>query len=77
MNEYVINDAEHADLERRFQHHSPKGNQTERYEIIRATAKEFAKLIMSNCPVSRERSTALTHVDSAVMFANAAIARNE
>lgn len=68
---------EHYSLANRFTYHPPRGTQPARYEKLRAKALEFAKLIVETCPSSAERSTALTHLDSAVMFANAAIARNE
>lgn len=64
-------------LENRFTYHPPKGDQPARYEALRNTALGFARLIVTSCPSSSERSTALTHLDAVVMFANAAIARNE
>jgi hypothetical protein len=65
------------ELETRFTYHPPSGNQPERYQKLRSGALGFAKLMVELCPDSRERSTALTHLDACVMFANAAIARNE
>jgi hypothetical protein len=64
-------------LEIRFRYHAPHGDQKERYQALRGSALEFAKLIVGMCPSSAERSTALTHLDACVMFANAAIARHE
>lgn len=64
------------DIENRFSHHAPQPGQKEKYEDIRERAKELAYLLTELCPVSRERATALTHLDATVMFANAAIARN-
>lgn len=64
-------------LENDFTYHPPKGDQIERYQQIRDKAKEFAMLVVTLAPASRECSLALTHIDSASMFANAAIARNE
>ena len=40
-------------------------------------AHEFAIFLTKTCPESRELSLALTHLEEAVMQANAAIARNE
>lgn len=60
-----------------FTYHSPKDNQPERYQLIRNSAKEFANLLVDNCPQSRELSLAITNLEQAVMWANAAIARNE
>ena len=64
-------------LENRFTYHAPRGDQPARYEKLRGEALVFARLIVESCPPSPERSTALTHLDAVVMFANAAIARNE
>jgi hypothetical protein len=64
-------------LESRFTYHRPAGGQPKRYEILRGEALVFARLIVQSCPSSAERSTALTYLDACVMFANAAIARNE
>jgi len=64
-------------IEEVFTYHKPITNQPERYESLRNTAKEFAKLIEISCPESREKSIAFTKLQEAVMFANAAIAINE
>lgn len=64
-------------LENNFKYHPPKDDQPERYELIRKEALKFAKLINGCCPASRELSLALTDLESCVMNANAAIARNE
>lgn len=40
-------------------------------------AKMFAAYINEHCPDSREKSVALTKIEEAAMWANAAIARNE
>ncbi len=64
-------------LERDYTYHAPKGDQTQRYEQLRNKAKELALLIIELTPYSRDQSLALTDVESAVMRANAAIARNE
>jgi hypothetical protein len=66
-----------GEVEKRFTYHPPKGGQPQRYERIRAQAREMAWLITCNCPESRETSLALTKLEEAVMWANAAIARNE
>lgn len=64
-------------IENAFTYHAPKGDQSQRYEAIRARAKELAAFIYENTPVSREQSLALTQLETAIMWANAAIARNE
>lgn len=65
------------ELETRFVYHPPKNDQGDRYERIRERGREFAELLCFYCPESRELSLALTKVEEAVMFANAAIARRE
>lgn len=60
-----------------FTYHAPKGDQPARYVAIREKAKELAALIQESTPQSREQSVALTNVQQAVMWANAAIAINE
>ncbi len=64
-------------IEKNFTYHPPKGDQPERYVRIREQAKDFAAAIESMCPSSRERSLAFTKLEECVMWANAAIARNE
>jgi hypothetical protein len=60
-----------------FVYHAPKDDQPERYVALRSKAQELADLIVTLTPESREQSLALTKLEEAVMFANAAIARNE
>lgn len=65
------------DLANRFTYHPPTGDQPQRYEQIRAAGLDLACLLDRLCPPSRERSLALTNLEQVVMWANAAIARNE
>jgi hypothetical protein len=65
------------DLEKRFTYHPPKEGQPPQYENIRKNALGFAKLLDAMCPDSREKSIAITALEEVVMWANAAIARNE
>lgn len=64
-------------FENNFKYHSPKEGQPEKYTSIREKAKELAYLIDEACPNSREKSVAITNLETAVMWANASIARNE
>lgn len=64
-------------INRSFQYHKPKDGQSVRYINLRDQARSFAIAIAENTPPSREQSLALTKLEEAVMFANAAIARNE
>ncbi|POP31671.1 hypothetical protein C3B58_15355 [Lactonifactor longoviformis] len=63
-------------IENNFMYHAPKAYQQEKYEAIRAKAKELAYLIDEECPPSREKSLAMTKLEESVMWANAAVARN-
>lgn len=74
---FPLSVADIANLNRRFTYHPPKDSQPERYVAIREKAKEFATLIAQTVPDSRERSVALTELETAVFWANAGIARNE
>lgn len=63
-------------IENNFKYHAPKEGQPEKYNAIREKAKELAYLIDAECPNSREKSVAITKLETAVMWANASIARN-
>lgn len=65
------------DLNNVFTYHPPKEGQPQKYESIRAKAKELAELIVESCPESREQSLALTNLEQSVFWANASIARHE
>ncbi len=64
-------------IQNNFTYHAPKEGQQERYVQLREKAKELALLIVALTPVSREQSVALTELETATFWANAAIARNE
>lgn len=74
---YPFSDQEYQDLQKRFTYHAPKTDQPERYEVLRKAGLDLAAQILNLCPPSRERSLAITNLEQAVMWANAAIARNE
>ena len=59
-----------------YKYHKPKEGQAEKYESIRAKAKELAEMINEMCPQSRELKQAFTLLETSVMWANASIARN-
>lgn len=60
-----------------FTYHAPDGEKAQKHEGLRAAAKSFALVIADFCPEGRERSVALTKIEEAVMWANAALARSE
>lgn len=65
-------------IENKFTYHKPEKHQPEKYEKIRAKAKEFAYLINELCPtVHWESNYAIKKLEEAVFWANAAIARHD
>lgn len=64
-------------IRNRFIYHKPTGNQAVKYEVIRNLCLDIALRLNELCPDSRELSLALTHLEQANFYANAAIARNE
>jgi hypothetical protein len=65
------------DIYRKFDYHVPFGDQTERYQKIRQTLAETAKVIRDLTPCSPEQTRAINALHEAMMLANAAIAINE
>lgn len=57
-----------------FRYHAPNENQIKKFEEIRTAAREFARLIAKHTAQSGEQMLALRELETAVMWANAAIA---
>lgn len=66
-----------TDIENRFTHHPPKGDQGTRYQSLRQLFAAMASKIDEHCPDSREKSLAITKLEESSFWANASIARNE
>lgn len=68
-----------SQIEHRFKYHPPieKLHQASRYQAIRKKCGEVALFVFDETPPSREQSLAITHLEEAVYWANAAIARHE
>jgi hypothetical protein len=65
------------ELERRFSHHPPQNeDDVAKHEAIRETCLDAAVEIAAFIPASREASLAITKLEEAMMWANAALARN-
>lgn len=77
MNNYEISTKMGEQIEKTFTYHSPKDDQPDRYVMLRDEAKNLAYDIIKNTPPSREQSLAIIHLEEAIFYANAAIARNE
>lgn len=74
---YEFTEANRADIDRRFTYHAPVAEQVERYAVLRGLGKDVARAVVQLTPVSREQSIAITKLEEAIFWANAAIARNE
>ena len=64
-------------IKNNFTYHPPTEGQINKYQGLREYGLQLAEIINLICPDSREKSLALTKLEEAVMWANAAIARNE
>ena len=58
-----------------FAYYSPGVDYARRHEEVRVTARQFAHFINRTCPPGRETSLALTKIEEAMFWANAAFAR--
>lgn len=77
LNKYEIENKMGHMITNNFQYHAPSPDQQERYVFLRNEARVLAYNIVKNCPPSREQSLAITKLEEAIFWANAAIARNE
>lgn len=60
-----------------FTYHKPFGDQPQRYVTLRDAAKALATMVVGLTPPGREQSLAITKIEEAIFWANAAIARGE
>ena len=63
-------------LDWHYAYHPPNETQAKVYDAIRQKAKEFAAVILANCPADEARQRALDMVKTAMMTANQAVALN-
>jgi hypothetical protein len=63
-----------ADIENIFTYHAPKGDQPQRYQVIRDAAKTLALVIVANTQSSADQTAAIRLLRECVMTANASIA---
>lgn len=71
---------DHNELTHRFAYHPPRDDAAvAAHETVRAKAFELARQLDELLPADRPREKALvqTHIEEAMMWANAAIARSE
>lgn len=65
------------DIEHRFAYHAPGPLKVEVHGDIRQVGWTIADYFNSVLPEGREKALALTKIEEAVMWANAAVARGE
>lgn len=63
------------DLAVRFSHHAPTGPDAERHARLRLALWTAARSVVEITPGGREQSLAITHLEEAMFWANAAVAR--
>jgi hypothetical protein len=66
-----------VDLKNRFKYHVPDDQKKIVHEHVRAKLLEFALWLNEEIGDCREKSLAVTSLEDAMMWANAAIARHE
>lgn len=59
-----------------FKYHAPNDSTLPKYAAINQAAKNFAEIVLQNCPSSADRSAAIRLIRDARMTANAAVALN-
>lgn len=59
-----------------FSYHPPTVETLPKFSAINQAAKNFAEVILQNCPPSADRSAAIRQIREARMTANAAISLN-
>lgn len=59
-----------------FKYHPPNDSTIPKYAAINQAAKNFAEIVLQNCPSSADRSAAIRLIRDARMTANAAVALN-
>lgn len=64
------------DIENRFAYHRPTEEKVAQHELTRNQVKTIAHYWSGNLPEGREKSLAITKLEEAMFWANAAIARN-
>jgi hypothetical protein len=59
-----------------FKYHAPNETTVPKYAAINQAAKNFAEVILANCPRGADRSAAIRLIRDARMTANASVALN-
>jgi len=70
--------ADRKRLDNDFKHHTPKNESVaDKHMTIRSNCRYLADVFNELCPEGREKALAFTKLEEAMMWANAAIARNQ
>lgn len=64
------------EFNKRFDHHAPDAHKILEHQALRELTKELGKHFEAALPESREKALAFTALEEALMWGNAAIARN-
>ena len=59
-----------------FKYHAPNETTIPKYAAINQAAKNFAEVLLANCPSGADRSAAIRLIRDARMTANASVALN-
>ena len=65
------------DLENRFNYHKPDEIKVGQHELVRNECLKLARVIVVTTPEGREQSLAITKIEEAMFWANAALARQK
>ena len=66
-----------SQIDNNFMYHDDiTDDQIVKLNVLREMAKRFANEINQLCPDSREKSLAMTNLETALFWANASVARN-
>ena len=66
-----------AELDNRFNYHTPDELRVRTHQAIRDRCAALAHVFNNACPEGREKALALVKLEEAMFWANASIARND
>ncbi len=64
------------EIQERFIYHAPSPEGVDRHHALSQACITLAQVIEETCQDSREKSVAMTHLETAKFWASAAVARN-
>ncbi len=63
------------EIAKRFDHHVPDIERVKRHEALRMAARHLVHAVLADTPDGREQALAITKIEEALFWANAAVAR--